>query len=202
MKPVPTHSTPETSANPTSAPHPLERLSALVDGDPQSVQAACKLWRDDPEARRAWHSYHLIGDLMRSEDLSLRPQRDADFLAKVRERLAAEPVVLAPLPDKESRRQPWLWPAAAAAGVAMVAGVLVVARVGSPGGLPAGAGGAVMATAPGASAQPLQRVSVDGQGVLRDPRLEELVRQHQASSGVLAVPLPGTLRPQAVSVDR
>jgi hypothetical protein len=59
-----------------------------------------------------------------------------------------------------------------------------------------------MATAPGASAQGLQTVSVDRQGVLRDPRLEELVRQHHASRGVLAVPVPGTLRPQSVSVDR
>jgi hypothetical protein len=48
----------------------------------------------------------------------------------------------------------------------------------------------------------LQTVSVDRQGVLRDPRLEELVRQHHASRGVLAVPVPGTLRPQSVSVDR
>ncbi|HZF79889.1 MAG TPA: sigma-E factor negative regulatory protein, partial [Rubrivivax sp.] len=69
MKPVPNDSTPGTSANRASVPHPHERLSALVDGDPQSVEAACDLWRDDPQARRAWHTYHLIGDVMRSEDL-------------------------------------------------------------------------------------------------------------------------------------
>jgi len=91
-------------------------------------------------------------------------------------------------------------PAAAAAGVAVVAGVLVIARMSSPDGPPSA--GPVMATAPGASAQPLLPVRVDGQGVMRDPRLEELVRQHHASRGVLAVPVPGTLRPQSVSVDR
>jgi sigma-E factor negative regulatory protein RseA len=202
MKPVPTDVQPTASAAAPPAPHPHECLSALADGEQQALQAACSLWRDDEDARRAWHSYHLIGDVMRSEDLAVRPQRDADFLAGVRARLAAEPVVLAPPAagaQERRRRQPWLLPAAAAAGVAVVAGVLVVTRMGSPDAAP---GGPVMATAPGAASQQLQTVSVDSQGVLRDPRLEELVRQHHASRGVLAVPVPGTLRPQSVSVDR
>jgi sigma-E factor negative regulatory protein RseA len=202
MKNVPNAADPATSAASPSIPDAHECLSALVDGDHEAAQQACDLWRNDARARRTWHSYHLIGDVMRSEDLAIRPRGDAAFLAKVRERLAAEPVVVAPLPTSAAsrRRQPWLLPAAAAAGVAVVAGVLVIARVGSPGSSPGGA--PVMATAPGASAQGLQTVSVDRQGVLRDPRLEELVRQHHASRGVLAVPVPGTLRPQSVSVDR
>jgi sigma-E factor negative regulatory protein RseA len=202
MKTVPNAADSATNAASPSIPDAHECLSALVDGDQEAAQEACELWRNDAHARRTWHSYHLIGDVMRSEDLAIRPQGDAAFLAKVRERLAAEPIVVAPLRGRAvpGRRQPWLLPAAAAAGVAVVAGVLVIARVGSPGSSPGGA--PVMATAPGASAQGLQTVSVDRQGVLRDPRLEELVRQHHASRGVLAVPVPGTLRPQSVSVDR
>ena len=45
--------------------------------------AACALWRDDPEARRYWHTVHLIGDAMRSDELAQQPARDADFLAAV-----------------------------------------------------------------------------------------------------------------------
>lgn len=201
MKPVSTPADPAASASASQPTHPRECLSALADGDLQAVQAACSLWRDDEEARRAWHDYHLIGDVMRSEDLAVRPQRDAAILAGVRARLATEPVVLAPQagPAARSRRQPWLLPAAAAAGLAVVAGVLVVARIGSP---DAASGGPVLAAAPGAPTQQLQTVSVDSQGVLRDPRLEELVRQHHASRGGIAVPVPGALRPQPVSVDR
>lgn len=194
MKPVSTNVSPQMQ-------HPHEPLSALADGDPQAVAAACSAWRDDAAARRAWHSYHLIGDVMRSDELAARPGHDAAFLAGVRARLAAEPVVLAPqaVTPAARRRQGWLLPAAAAAGVAVVAGVLVVTRVGAPGAAP---DGPVVATAPGASAQQLQTVSIDGQAMLRDPRLEELVRQHHASRGGIAVPLPGALRPQSVSVER
>lgn len=194
MKPVSTDDSPQPQ-------HPHECLSALADGDAQALAAACGQWRDNEAARQAWHSYHLIGDVMRSDELAARPAHDAAFLAGVRARLAAEPVVLAPQPVSHPprRRQPWLLPAAAAAGVAVVAGVLVVARVGAPGAVP---GGPVLATAPGASMQQLQTVSVDGQAVLRDPRLEELVRQHHASRRGIAVPLPGALRPQSVSVER
>ena len=41
-----------------------EMLSALTDGQatPEEVARACAAWRDDPQARAAWHRYHLIGD--------------------------------------------------------------------------------------------------------------------------------------------
>lgn len=103
-------------------------LSALVDGQADGLDEACSRWRDDAGLRRDWHTYQLIGDVMRSEDLATRPAHDAAFLAGLRLRLAREPVVLAPAPAK--RRQAWLVPAAAAAGFVVVAGVLVVARLG------------------------------------------------------------------------
>jgi sigma-E factor negative regulatory protein RseA len=154
-------------------------LSALADGDAQSADAACAGWRDDVEARRTWHAYQLIGDVMRSDDLARPAARDAAFLAGVRERLAAEAVVLAPTPAVVSarRRQHWLLPVAAAAGFVVVAGVLVVTRVSLPGAEPP----AGLAKAPETAPMVL----------VRDERLDEFLRAHQAARGGVAVAAPG-----------
>jgi len=175
-------------------------LSALADGDADAVEDACRLWRDDPAARQAWHAYHLIGDVLRSDELARAPARDAAFLAGLRERLSAEPVVLAPdaPTPRAPRRQAWLMPAAAAAGFVAVAGVLVVMRLGTPGApVPA----AVMA---GASAAGLTAVSSAVRSAeqppqepafIRDPRLDEYLRAHQSARGGVAAASPGgTLR--------
>ena len=92
-------------------------LSALADGDATAVDQALRHWRDDEQARRTWHAYQLIGDVMRSEDLARAPARDAAFMAGLRQRLAAEPAIVAPLPaaPAATRRQPGLVPVAAAA---------------------------------------------------------------------------------------
>jgi sigma-E factor negative regulatory protein RseA len=73
-------------------------LSALADGDATDSEAAraFQAWRDEPEARAAWHAYQLIGDVLRSEDLAAEPAADEAFLVALRTRLADEPVVLAP----------------------------------------------------------------------------------------------------------
>ncbi|MGR6805518.1 sigma-E factor negative regulatory protein [Sphaerotilus natans] len=133
-----------------------ERLSALMDGeaDRDLVQAVCRQWRQDEDDRAQWHAYHLIGDVLRSEDLGQRSTSDAAFLAGVRERLAREPVVLAPqpmivpeqpleqqqvtrtaqvvgLPVQRSlgmRMRRWVAPVGMAAGVALVAGAVLVTR--------------------------------------------------------------------------
>lgn len=175
-------------------------LSALADGDADATENACRLWRDDPAARQAWHAYHLIGDVLRSDELARAPARDAAFLAGLREKLAAEPVVLAPdapVP-RAPRRQAWLMPVAAAAGFVAVAGVLVVMRLGTPGApVPA----AVMAGAPAAgltavssAAQPAGQPPREA-AFIRDPRLDEYLRAHQSALGGVAAASPGgTLR--------
>jgi sigma-E factor negative regulatory protein RseA len=122
----------------------LERLSALMDGElePSSVASTCAAWREQGRARSAWHAYHLIGDVLRSDDLAFPPARDAAFLAVLRTRLAAEPVVLAPEvpiaspaarpagPRAGERTARWSWkaPSAVAAGFVLVAGALVATR--------------------------------------------------------------------------
>ncbi len=113
-----------------------QALSSLVDGDGAQADLACRAWRDDAAARADWHAYHLIGETMRSEDLPRAPQHDAWFLDRLRERLALEPVVLAPqaTAKRAAWRQTWVAPAAVAAGFVAVAGVLVVTRVAAPDG--------------------------------------------------------------------
>jgi sigma-E factor negative regulatory protein RseA len=124
-----------------------EQLSALADGElgGDAAQRACALWRDDPGHRATWHAYHLIGDVMRSDDLACDAARDRDFLGALRLRLADEPVVLAPPPAEASvpaaagfgsaqqaGRRGWRTSAAVAAGFVAVAGVLVAMRGAGP----------------------------------------------------------------------
>ena len=169
---------------------PHSWLSALADGQGEAADRACSLWRDDPAARRSWHAYHLIGDVMRSEELAAAPERDAAFMRSLRSRLASEPVLLAPAPVTVApRKQAWLVPAAVAAGFVLVAGVLVVTRVSQPG---AQAASAVLA----AASMPAQRSAsnnkwVSNQGVISDPHLNELLRFHNAAASQLAVATPG-----------
>lgn len=170
-------------------------LSALADGDPHAAQQACAAWRDDADARRAWHTYHLIGDVLRSDELARAPTRDADFLHGLRARLAQEPVVLAPAAPQRGQR--WLLPVAAAAGFVAVAGVLVVLRTGSPEGL-AGASTMAAASRPGTTlvsseAAPMTPTGAAAAGgvLLRDPRLDEFLRVHQSARGGVAVAAPG-----------
>jgi sigma-E factor negative regulatory protein RseA len=182
--------------------HPYRPLSALADGDAQAAAAACALWRDDPEARRYWHTVHLIGDAMRSDELAQWPARDAAFLAALRERLAAEPVPMAPAaaaavaaaaapvaasaaaprdgPVALRRLMGWRAPAAVAAGFAAVAAVLVVTRGGLPGSAPEGTGQALAGRAPAtgvatgvaAGVLPVATVGSGGAAQIRDPRLD------------------------------
>ncbi|HRI18437.1 MAG TPA: RseA family anti-sigma factor, partial [Burkholderiaceae bacterium] len=78
----------------------LQDLCALVDGecDASALGGACAQWRTDASLRASWHAYHLIGDVMRSDELASDAGRDAAFVRSLRERLAQEPVILAPSP--------------------------------------------------------------------------------------------------------
>lgn len=134
-------------------PAARERLSALADGEMHSdeVSQVVGAMRTDDRMQagvcETWHAYQLIGDAMRSADLA-KSSRDDLFLARLRERMAQEPIVLAPqpvppvqeLPAEPAvavaagaavavRRRTWVSPLAAAAGVMAVAGVLVVTRM-------------------------------------------------------------------------
>ena len=94
-----------------------ERLSVLMDGelDDKSAAAAIQVLGSEREARDAWRSYHMIGDLMRgSAPLS------ADFSARIAWKLAEQPTVLAPGRIRPEPRR-WFTASAVAASFAAVA---------------------------------------------------------------------------------
>jgi sigma-E factor negative regulatory protein RseA len=171
-------------------------ISALADGEADAVHPGCELWRNDTQARDNWHTYHLIGDVLRSDDLATSPAHDAAFLASLRARLAQEPTVLAPKQaNPPARRGAWLLPAAAAAGFAAVAGVLAVTRLASPpGDGPALAvdnstgTGITLTTANGG--RPAQPLVIEGR-LIRDERLDVYLRAHREAGNGFAVAVPG-----------
>ena len=67
-------------------------VSAWVDGE--SEMRADEL--DTPYGRQLWDTYHLIGDVMRSPDLAIRPSDR--FYARVSAAIDAEPAIVAPSP--------------------------------------------------------------------------------------------------------
>ena len=177
-------------------------LSAAADGQADALGAACLAWRNDPGARATWHAYHLIGDVLRSHEMATPPERDAAFLKRLRDRLADEPVVMAPspvaVPAVRRAASSWLVPAAVAAGFVVVAGVLVVSRVSAPtapqvsetlAAAPSPAGVTrVSSSALALSGQPAQGDAT----LIRDARLDEFLRAHQAARGGMAVAVPGS----------
>lgn len=177
---------------------PRQWLSDLADGQLQgdALGDACRRWGDDPEARRTWHAYHLIGDVLRAEDLAADARRDAAFLSALRTRLEAEPVVLAPGPAaapsaavrQRRLRQVWWTPMAAAAGFVAVAGVVVVLRQAAP---ETGAGPQLAAG--GGTLAPL-RVSTTPAGaapLIRDPRIDAYLNAHREALAGSPPALPG-----------
>ncbi len=200
----------------------LQELSALVDGelDPAATRQACTQWQGDAAARASWHAYHLIGDVMRSDDLASDIAHDAGFVKALRTRLAAEPVVLAPQcveapPIREaasahraarSGHWSWLGPAAVAAGFLAVASALVVTRGSAP---LAGAGDSLAKSAargnavltaamptPGAASTSIASATGEAQMIvadgklLRDARLERYFAAHAQFDGSSALGVP------------
>jgi sigma-E factor negative regulatory protein RseA len=193
---------------------PRERLSMLLDGecDPSGAEQACRAWREDADTRATWHAYQLIGDVLRSEDLAHPADRDEAFLGALRQRLAGEPVVLAPAAATPvAPRRRWFAPAAAAAGFAAVAGVLVVTRMGAPEADPAAPTVAlapgpvntrpVAASMPGAGAdtEPPAVIVTDGK-LIRDAQLDRYLAAHKQFGGSSAVAVPGTVLRSSATV--
>lgn len=79
-----------------------ELVSALVDGqlrDAEFSQAMAHL-ETSSEARQRWHSYHVVGDVMRTGQAAVSAH-DADFVLRLRARLQQEtvPLTLQQAPD-------------------------------------------------------------------------------------------------------
>jgi sigma-E factor negative regulatory protein RseA len=95
-----------------------DKISALMDGelDERSAAEVIDLLGRGGEGLQAWRSYHLISDSMRDSRLL-----SEGFGERLRERLAAEPTVLAPARLAVGQRYRLALPvAASAAAVALV----------------------------------------------------------------------------------
>ena len=75
-----------------AAPDWEASVSSWVDGEAEIRAEEL----DTPYGRQLWDTYHLIGDVMRSQDLAIRPSDR--FYARVSAALDAEPPIVAPLP--------------------------------------------------------------------------------------------------------
>lgn len=191
----------------------LQTLSLVCDGqaDATQVRALCAAWRDDPGLEEAWHSWTLAADVLRSDDLASSAAHDRDFLACFRQRLADEPVVLAPLappaPQPEAARVMWVangqavlrpgrrrWvaPSAVAAGFVVVAGVMVLL-----GGVPgAGVDNPAMLVQAPAGVLP-----AGAEQAKRDPQVDSYVNAHRQFTQGAALAAPGGLRQVALTPD-
>lgn len=176
-----------------------ELMSAMADGElgHDEIPRGCKLWREDHDARSTWHAYHLIADVLRSDQLTSAPAGDAAFLRALRERLAREPVVLAPRSDVPGRVRRWIAATAVVGGVAAVAGVMVLTR----GAVPADDAGATLASGEsralgvqrvGAASPPAsaRALVIDGK-IIRDARLDAYFDAHRGAVGPTPSAVPG-----------
>lgn len=176
-----------------------QALSSLMDSDlaPDQLPGVVAAWQLDADQRAAWHCYHLIGDVLRSDELARPATRDAAMLAALRVRLADEPVPLAPaalasvLPAGQAalagpqgslvRRLGsgrLVAPVALAAGFVIVAGLLVAFKVGTPQAADSGQmalGGAAPATA----AQQRQVTHIESGALVRNAGLDRYLEAHR-----------------------
>ncbi len=141
------------------------RVSALMDGELAGYEIAetLRAMRRSPELRSEWCDSQLIGAALRGED-----GLDIDVTARVMSAIQMEPTVVAPAQRRAAAWQrPALALAASAAGVALVAW-LVLAPVGDG--------------APGRSAQlaAVKQVPVPATQSQSTPRLQEYLLAHQA----------------------
>jgi sigma-E factor negative regulatory protein RseA len=169
-----------------------ERLSAFVDGELTAGEHPDGIFAElDQAGSSAWSVYHLIGDVMRSDDLAVEPAASQSFMAGFAARFEAEPHVLAPaaLPASRVRRilalrhrvVPTLAVAAAAATLTWIvvpqmhgAGIGGGAQVAS---VSSQQGDGVQRVA--MNAAPVQTVAVQDGNFIRDARLDAYLEAHQ-----------------------
>jgi sigma-E factor negative regulatory protein RseA len=217
------HFDPQTSPMGVRPPHARRdsdragALSALADGeiDPSELDSLLQAGDDQSDVRFTWHSYHVIGDVLRGSAPAAPVVSPQDFLAGIQSRLEVEPVLSVPVSTLPQVRAPaandavFRWKLVA--GVASLAAVMAVSwSVLS--GAPSSAGGTVgpqmalmqapPAAAVGDTAPATVLVNTDRGTLIRDARLEQLLAEHRQFGGMSALQMPaGFLRDATHDVD-
>ncbi|CAJ93645.1 RseA [Cupriavidus necator] len=167
-----------------------EQISVLMDGElaPHEVDAVLGLAKSDA-GMSDWATYQLIGDTLRSEDLTHAGSTSA-FLSRFSARLEAEPHVLVPAVAQASARHRLLvrpsWVRRVMPGTAIAAAVAAVSWVVVPqmrGPATLATPDAVVARAdqPASPASGIVTVAAETPQMIRDPRLDEYLRAHRTS---------------------
>lgn len=166
-----------------------ELISALADGQVRgealahAVQAAAA----DARAREAWCAYHLVGEVLRTGRAPTGAAPEA-FLARLRDRLAAEPVPrAAPAVDpaavvwggERAAANDWRWKLAA--GFASVAAVAAIGWNLTGSGIGPTSQPQLAAAPAGVSA------AVQPASMIRDPQLDRLLAAHRQLGGATAL---------------
>lgn len=105
------------------------------DAETSSWEAAVSSWvdgegeiradeLDSPYGRQLWDSYHLIGDVLRSDELAIKPSDM--FYARLSRAIDAEPTIMAPSLVARTRWRTGL------SGLAVAAAAVTVVWVGLP----------------------------------------------------------------------
>lgn len=178
-----------------------EKISTLVDGQLTGRDFDLTLSQmADDEARESWRVYHLIGDVMRSPELAAHG-RGADFMIRLRTRLAAEGRDSRAVEEPATERAPDLrrsaandqvfrWKLVAGAASMAAVGVLSWGLLAGPGVQPKAGVELASLTAPVSEPVNARAVAVDtglspagGAAMLRDPELDQLLAAHRQVAG-------------------
>lgn len=180
-----------------------ELLSAMVDGELRGEELEQALaCAESAEGCASWELYHLVGDVLRSPDLAHHSQHN--LLTGLRAQLAQEPALqlqssqlqqvaagmeqtqapVVALRDPAANHSVFRWKVAASFATVAAMAALGWNLVATP----VGGQGAQLASAPGVNSSVV--VATENGSVLRDPRLDALLANHQqyASRASLQTP--------------
>lgn len=101
-------------------------VSSWVDGDGEI--RADEL--DSPYGRQLWETYHLIGDVLRTDDLAITPS--PMFYARLSRAIDAEPAIVAPRARLQASWRSGFSGVAMAAAVAAVAWIVIPYFINDP----------------------------------------------------------------------
>ncbi|MCF8160016.1 MAG: sigma-E factor negative regulatory protein [Polaromonas sp.] len=183
-----------------------ELVSALVDGQLRDTEfaRAMALLESSSAARQRWHSYHVVGDAMRTGQADVG-SHESEFVSRLRARMQQEPapLFLQDAPDAKVQATPStsandrLW--RLVVGLASVAMVVVAWQ----GFQALGPQDSQLAAVPRADQSTLSlaqsRAPVSSPGaspvMIRDPQIDALLAAHRQFGGTSALQTPtGFLR--------
>ncbi len=185
----------ETKKQQTEPAHEL--VSALADGELHGVEftRALAVLASSPQAQADWHSYHLVGDVLRAGAGTAVSAHDAAFMARLRLRLQQEDAPVRPgaaitqvVVQSSANDSVWRWKL-----VAGLSSLAVVAVLGWQ--LTAPSQQAAQMAASGPPSVPVAQAGAEAPVMIRDPRLDQLIAAHQQLGGTSALQMPaGFLR--------